>query len=67
MLAVENIMVGMHMDLKSSIFNIVLHSGHMKREEREAYERAVGLLEYVGLELGKMSLPKSGVWGPKAP
>ncbi|HWQ80259.1 MAG TPA: ABC transporter ATP-binding protein [Anaerovoracaceae bacterium] len=63
MLAVENIMVGMHMDLKASIFNIVLHSGHMKREEAEAYEKAVGLLEYVGLEPRKNELAKNLAYG----
>ncbi|QOX65281.1 ABC transporter ATP-binding protein [Anoxybacterium hadale] len=63
MLAVENIMVGMHLDLKASIFNIVLHSGSMKREEGDAYERAVELLAYVGLESRKNELAKNLAYG----
>lgn len=63
MLAVENIMVGMHMDLKASMFRIVLHSSSMKREEGEAYERAVELLDYVGLESRKNELAKNLAYG----
>ncbi|SHN57792.1 ABC transporter ATP-binding protein [Desulfitobacterium chlororespirans] len=63
MLAVENIMVGMHMDLKASIFKIVLHSGSMQREEGGAYERAVELLDYVGLESRRNELAKNLAYG----
>lgn len=63
MLAVENIMVAMHMDLKASMFNIVLHSGQMKKEEMDAYDRACALLEYVGLEARTNELAKNLAYG----
>jgi branched-chain amino acid transport system ATP-binding protein len=51
------------MDLKASIFNVVLHSGHMKKEEAKAYEQAIELLEYVGLEPRKNELAKNLAYG----
>jgi branched-chain amino acid transport system ATP-binding protein len=49
MTALENVMVGMHARLKSNLFNSILRTPFVKREERQARERARELLEYTGL------------------
>jgi branched-chain amino acid transport system ATP-binding protein len=49
MTAIENVLVGMHSRLKGGILGSILHTPRVKREEREAYERARELLVYSGL------------------
>jgi branched-chain amino acid transport system ATP-binding protein len=49
MTALENVLVGMHSRLKANLFNSILHTPGVKREEKEARERALDLLEYTGL------------------
>jgi len=49
MSALDNVLVGMHSRLKSNVFDAVLRSPRVLREEREARARAVELLEFVGL------------------
>jgi branched-chain amino acid transport system ATP-binding protein len=49
MTALENTLVGMHCRLKGGIIQSVLHTPGVKREEREARERAHELLEFSGL------------------
>ena len=49
MTAIENIMVGMHMHLKSHWWGAVLNSPHTRRDERHALEEATRLLQFVGL------------------
>ena len=49
MTAVENVLVGMHCRLRGGIFGSILHTPRVKREEREARERARELLVYCGL------------------
>jgi branched-chain amino acid transport system ATP-binding protein len=49
MTARENVMVGMHARLKGGIIKSVLRTRGVKREEREAAERARELLRYCGL------------------
>lgn len=49
MLVAENVLVGRYMRMKESIWDIVLRLPRMRREEREAYEKVLELLEYVGL------------------
>ena len=49
MTAIENVLVGMHSRLKGGIIGSILHTPRVKREEREAYERARELLVYSGL------------------
>jgi branched-chain amino acid transport system ATP-binding protein len=50
MTAVENILVGMHIRLKSNFVSAVLGLPSMRREEYEALEEAIELLDFVGLE-----------------
>ena len=49
MTAIENVLVGMHSRLKSGIIGSILHLPRVKREERDALERARELLVYCGL------------------
>jgi branched-chain amino acid transport system ATP-binding protein len=49
MTAIENVMVGMHARLKSNLFNSILRTPFVKREEQAAREKALELLEYTGL------------------
>jgi branched-chain amino acid transport system ATP-binding protein len=47
--ALENLLVGMHMHLRSTWWGAVLHTPHTKRDELMAHEEARQLLQFVGL------------------
>ena len=49
MTSVENALVGMHSRLSGGIIRSVLRTPGLKREEKEARQRAIELLEYSGL------------------
>ena len=49
MTALENVLVGMHARLKGGIFRSILGTPGLRREEREARERARELLQFSGL------------------
>jgi branched-chain amino acid transport system ATP-binding protein len=49
MTALENVLVGMHCRLKSGIIGGVLRTPKVRREEKDAEERALDLLEYCSL------------------
>jgi branched-chain amino acid transport system ATP-binding protein len=49
MTALENVLVGMHSRMKANLFNSILRTPKVRREEREAREQARELLEYTGL------------------
>jgi branched-chain amino acid transport system ATP-binding protein len=49
MTALENVLVGMHARLKANLFNSIIRTPGVKREELAARERALELLEYTGL------------------
>jgi branched-chain amino acid transport system ATP-binding protein len=49
MTAVENVLVGMHARLKGGIVRSILGTPGLRREERQAYERARELLRFSGL------------------
>jgi branched-chain amino acid transport system ATP-binding protein len=49
MTALENVLVGMHCRLRGGIIGSILRTPRVKREERQAHERAVELLDYCGL------------------
>jgi branched-chain amino acid transport system ATP-binding protein len=49
MTALENVMVGRHARMKANLFNSVLRTPSVRREERAARDRARELLEYTGL------------------
>jgi branched-chain amino acid transport system ATP-binding protein len=49
MTSLENVLVGMHCRLKGGILGSILGTPRVRREEREARERALELLDYCGL------------------
>ena len=49
MSAVENVMVGQHARMHAGLFGSILRTPGVRKEEREAREKAVETLEYVGL------------------
>jgi len=49
MTALENVLVGMHARLKSNLFNSIIRTPGVRREESRAREHALELLEYTGL------------------
>jgi len=49
MTAVENVLVGQHPRLKSGFLSSMLHTKKQRQEEREALEKALNLLDFVGL------------------
>jgi ABC-type branched-subunit amino acid transport system ATPase component/ABC-type branched-subunit amino acid transport system permease subunit len=50
MTAIQNILVGLHHTFKSNMLEIALHLPRYKREEADAYARAMALLKFVGLD-----------------
>ena len=50
MTALQNILVGLHHTFKSNTLDIALHLPRYLREERDARNRAMALLKFVGLE-----------------
>jgi branched-chain amino acid transport system ATP-binding protein len=49
MTALENVLVAQHAHTKAGIFRSILHTPGQRREEREAREKAIEQLRYVGL------------------
>ena len=47
--AIENILVGQHARLKSTMFGAIFNTPATKREEAEAQQEAIRLLNFVGL------------------
>lgn len=50
MTALENILVGLHHTFDSNLLDVALHLPRFTKEESAARERALGLLQFVGLE-----------------
>lgn len=57
MSVVENVMVGMHPHMKQGYFASAFKTAGERREERECYERAYELLDFVGLKGRPLSRP----------
>jgi branched-chain amino acid transport system ATP-binding protein len=49
MTAEENVKVAMHGHLKANVFSTILRTPHQRREERQAHDEALDLLEFVGI------------------
>ncbi|MGI6777842.1 MAG: ABC transporter ATP-binding protein [Acetivibrionales bacterium] len=47
---IDNVIVGMHGDLKASFFDSMFHTKKHREEEKESYEKAYELLKLFGLE-----------------
>lgn len=63
MLTVENIMVGMNINIHYKITDILFKTKKLKIEEERAYLEALKLLEYVGLKGKENELAKSLPYG----
>jgi branched-chain amino acid transport system ATP-binding protein len=63
MSALEQIMVGMHSHMKSSVLSAILRTPYSRREETEAHRRALELLDYVGLQGIEDQFPESLPYG----
>ena len=50
MTALENILVGLHHTFESNLVDVALHLPRFTKEEKDARQRALGLLKFVGLE-----------------
>jgi branched-chain amino acid transport system ATP-binding protein len=49
MTALENVLVGRHTRMKANLFNSILRTPSVRREEKEARDKALELLEFTGL------------------
>jgi branched-chain amino acid transport system ATP-binding protein len=49
MTALENVLVGMHSRMRANLFNSILRTPTVRKEEREVRERAMELLQFTGL------------------
>lgn len=63
MTVLENVLVGMHPRLKIPLWQIILRTKAMLREEQKARERAQELLAFVGLETKHGNLAKNLPYG----
>jgi len=63
MTALENVLVGMHTRLKGNLFEALLRTPRVRREEREARERASELLEFSGLRRKDRAIAKNLSYG----
>jgi branched-chain amino acid transport system ATP-binding protein len=63
MTALENVLVGMHSHLKGGILGSIFGTPRVRREEREAAERARELLSFSGLKRADDELAESLAYG----
>ena len=63
MSAEENVLVGLHHRLKGRWFGAILRPPSIKREEAEAHEQAMGLLDLVGLRTRSHVLARNLPYG----
>jgi branched-chain amino acid transport system ATP-binding protein len=63
MSAIENVLVGMHSRMKANLFNSIVRTPFVRREEKEARDRALELLEYTGLRRKAEETAKSLPYG----
>ena len=65
MTALENVMIGRHLHTKSNLANVMLHLPGMVKEEKRCREKALELLEYVGLLKDRDRLAANLPYGQK--
>src|SRR3954470_18533387 len=63
MTALENVLVGMHARLKSNLFNSILRTPSVRREEADATKRALELLSYTGLRREAVEIARDLPYG----
>jgi len=50
MTVLENLLIAMHLYIKTNFWEEIIHSAKVRLEEEKAYERAMNILEYMSLE-----------------
>ncbi|HHX23919.1 MAG: ABC transporter ATP-binding protein [Tepidanaerobacteraceae bacterium] len=50
MTVVDNLVVGMHANIKQGLTNILFRNAQFKKTEKMAYDKAMEILEYLGIE-----------------
>ncbi len=63
MTVLENVLIGMHVHLQSSIWSIIFRSRNMLREEARARNKAMELLSFVGIADKRDELAKNLPYG----
>ncbi|OGG49798.1 MAG: hypothetical protein A3F84_22800 [Candidatus Handelsmanbacteria bacterium RIFCSPLOWO2_12_FULL_64_10] len=63
MTAVENVLIGMDRRLESGLLRMLLRTPKCRREEREATEAALGLLDFTGLKEKAFEVSKNLPYG----
>jgi branched-chain amino acid transport system ATP-binding protein len=63
MTSLENVLVGMHARLRANLFNSVLRTPGVRREEQEARRRARELLRFCGLHRNEREVARSLPYG----
>jgi ABC-type branched-chain amino acid transport systems, ATPase component len=63
MTVLENVLIGMHVHLKASIWSIIFRSRNMVREEAKARNKAIELLDFVGIADKRNELAKNLPYG----
>lgn len=63
LMAVENVLVGMHMHLSAGLGSIVFNTRRARREEQRAFDEASELMRYAGLEGKEKELARSLPYG----
>jgi branched-chain amino acid transport system ATP-binding protein len=63
MSALENVVVGLDAHHRASVFGSLVHNPAQRREEREARDRAMDLLRFVGIERHKSDLARNLAYG----
>jgi len=63
MTALENVMVGMHARMKANLFNSIIRTPFVRREEKAARDRARELLDYTGLRRVSHEMAKNLPYG----
>lgn len=63
LMAVENVLVGMHMHLSVGLGSIVFNTRKARREEQRAFDEARELMRYAGLEGKEKELARSLPYG----
>ncbi|MFZ5823763.1 MAG: ABC transporter ATP-binding protein [Bacillota bacterium] len=61
--ALENVLVGMHLHLKASLFDAMFALARHRREEQEAKREALDYMDYVGLKASANEIAKNLPYG----
>lgn len=63
LMVAENVMIGMHLKLRSNIFDILFKTKKMVKEETKSIEEAINLIDFVGLTGMEFEYAKNLAYG----